>query len=83
MRNKVTYVIAAIVGLILLRAEILQAAPMACNGEQKVCIANCTKSTAGSATGACIANCNARQSMCKQTGCWDNGIKRYCGLLRQ
>lgn len=83
MTCKFIYAIAAIVGLVLLCAETMQAAPMACNGEQKVCIANCTKSTAGSATGTCIANCNARQSMCKQTGCWDNGVNRYCGLLRQ
>ena len=83
MSYKAIYAISAIVGFVLLCAEAMQAAPMACNGEQKVCIANCTKSTAGSATGACIANCNARQSMCKQTGCWDNGVNRYCGLLRQ
>lgn len=83
MASKFIYAIAAIVGLVLLCAETMQAAPMACNGEQKVCIASCTKSTAGPATGACIANCNARQTMCKQTGCWDNGVNRYCGLLRQ
>jgi hypothetical protein len=83
MASKFIYAIAAIVGLVLLCAETMQAAPMACNGEQKVCIASCTKSTTGPATGACIANCNARQTMCKQTGCWDNGINRYCGLLRQ
>ena len=83
MTGKVIYAVAAIVALILSCAETTQAAPMACNGEQKVCIANCTKTTAGSATGACIANCNARQMMCKQTGCWDNGVNRYCGLLRQ
>jgi len=83
MASKFIYAIAAIVGLVLLCAETMQAAPMACNGEQKVCIASCTKSTAGPVTGACIANCNARQTMCKQTGCWDNGVNRYCGLLRQ
>ena len=83
MTCKFIYAMAAIAGLVLLYAETLPAAPMACNAEQKVCIANCTKSTAGSATGTCIANCNTRQSMCKQTGCWDNGVNRYCGLLRQ
>ena len=80
---KLVYAIAAIVGLVLLLAESTMAAPMACNGEQKVCIANCKKITAGLTVGDCIANCNARQSMCKQTGCWDNGVNRYCGLSRQ
>jgi hypothetical protein len=83
MSYKAIGAIAAIVGFVLLCVAPMQAAPMACNGEQKVCIANCNKSPAGSATGVCIANCNARQSMCKQTGCWDNGVNRYCGLLRQ
>jgi hypothetical protein len=83
MTGKFIYTMAACVGLVLLCAETMQAAPMACNGEQKVCIVNCTKTTAGSATGICIANCNARQAMCKQTGCWDNGVNRYCGLSRQ
>jgi hypothetical protein len=73
---------AVAVALYLLGSQMTFAAPMLCSGEQKTCIAACQKNPP-TLVGDCIANCRARTNYCKQTGCWDNGSKRYCGLLRQ
>lgn len=71
---------AAVVGLGLLCAQAAVAEPMRCSAEQKLCVANCTKSADHP---TCLANCGRRQFMCVRTGCWDNGVRPYCGLLRQ
>ena len=82
MISKIVNAIAVIVALYLFAAQGAIAAPMLCSGEQKTCIAACQKSP-HALIGDCIANCRTRFNYCRQTGCWDNGIKRYCGLLRQ
>ena len=82
MRYKILNAIAIVVGLYLFSAQTALAAPMLCSGEQKTCIAVCQRNPLA-LIGDCIANCRTRFNYCRQTGCWDNGIKRYCGLLRQ
>ena len=82
MRYTIFNAIAIVVGLYLFSAQTALAAPMLCSGEQKTCIAVCQRNPLA-LIGDCIANCRTRFNYCRQTGCWDNGIKRYCGLLRQ
>jgi len=82
MRFTIRNAIAAAVALYLFGSQVVRAAPMLCSGEQKTCIATCQKNSRA-LVGDCIADCRARTNYCKQTGCWDNGSKRYCGLLRQ
>jgi hypothetical protein len=82
MTVKILVILAAIVAPYLFGAQPAPAEPMKCSGEQKTCIASCQKYPRA-LVGDCIANCRARTNYCKQTGCWDNGVKRYCGLLRQ
>jgi hypothetical protein len=59
------------------------AAPMRCSGEETTCITGCKKSADRASIPTCITNCGIRQSLCKKTGCWDSGIQKYCGLLKQ
>jgi len=59
------------------------AAPLRCSDEEKACIVICAKTNDPRKPSACITNCQARQAICRQSGCWDNGAQRYCGLLRQ
>jgi hypothetical protein len=73
---------AAAIALDLSSAQVALAAPMLCSGEQKTCIAACQRNPRA-VIGDCIANCRARFNYCRQTGCWDNGKNRYCGLGRQ
>jgi hypothetical protein len=61
----------------------LSAAPLRCSDEEKACIVICAKTNDLRKPSSCVSNCQARQSVCRQTGCWDNGAQRYCGLLRQ
>jgi hypothetical protein len=82
MNHKVLFAI-AIAGLFSFYPPATQAQPMRCSGEQQVCISNCNKNPNRAFASNCIANCRARQSVCKQTGCWDSGTNKYCGLTRQ
>ncbi len=59
------------------------AAALTCSTEQQVCITLCNQNPNKPAVPTCIANCRTRQANCRQTGCWDNGINRYCNLTRQ
>ncbi|MFZ0623717.1 MAG: hypothetical protein WAM76_17165 [Pseudolabrys sp.] len=59
------------------------AAPMRCSGEQTACITSCKKNPDRSMLSICITNCGLRQSVCMKTGCWDSGIQKYCGVLKQ
>jgi hypothetical protein len=68
---------------ILLCAEPATAAPMRCSDEAQTCITICAKTNDPKKPTACVSNCQARQAQCRQTGCWDDGTRRYCGLLRQ
>jgi hypothetical protein len=60
-----------------------QAAAMRCSNEEKTCIAACNKNAPKAALPACITTCGHRKAVCMRSGCWDNGMQRYCGLLRQ
>jgi hypothetical protein len=73
----------ALCGLCLLCGEATVAAPMRCSGEQKTCLAACNKSQDRSSISTCLTNCGFRQSLCMKTGCWDTGLQKYCGLLKQ
>ena len=61
----------------------VQADPVRCSNEAKSCTAACGALPGGQRTSACITTCQARMAACRQTGCWDSGSFRYCGLLRQ
>jgi hypothetical protein len=83
MRSKILCAISAVTGLYFLGAQAVMAQPMRCSGEEKTCIAICMKSTNRSYVANCITGCHTRLSICKQTGCWESGTRRYCGLTRQ
>jgi hypothetical protein len=74
---------AVLIGLGLLCIEAAIAAPMRCSGEQKTCTAICNKSLDRGSISTCVTNCGLRQSLCMKTGCWDSGVQKYCGLLKQ
>jgi len=57
--------------------------PVRCSNEAKTCTAACGTLPDRQRTSACITTCQARMASCRQTGCWDSGSFRYCGLLRQ
>jgi hypothetical protein len=76
-------VVAAVIVLGLLWPQTALAVPMRCSGEQTTCIANCKKNPDRSFLSVCVTNCGARQSICMKTGCWDSGVQKYCGLLKQ
>jgi len=63
-------------------AQQAQSAPMMCSSEQRSCLAACQKNPPALIAN-CISNCRAYFNYCRSTGCWDNDINRYCGLLRQ
>jgi hypothetical protein len=81
--RKAAMLLAALLGLSLLSSVPGSSAPMRCSGEQKTCMANCSKSRDRSSISICLTNCGMRQSACLKTGCWDSGPQRYCGLLKQ
>jgi hypothetical protein len=60
-----------------------RAEPVRCGNEAKACTSACGSLRDRQSTSACINACQARMASCRQTGCWDNGSFRYCGLLRQ
>jgi hypothetical protein len=83
MSRKLIHALVTAAALTLLAAQAAPAAPMKCSGEQKACATACQKTVNPALLAQCIADCQTRQKYCRQTGCWDNGISRYCGLLRQ
>ena len=56
--------------------------PMKCTGEYNVCMANCVK-VIGATFPSCKTNCRDRQKACLLSGCWNTGMKTYCGLQKQ
>ncbi|MGH6727364.1 MAG: hypothetical protein ACREB8_12590 [Pseudolabrys sp.] len=82
MSFKIVNAMAAVTVLVLAGTQPAPADSLKCSDEQKACITICQKNPRA-LVGDCIANCRTRTNFCKKTGCWDNGIKRYCGLLRQ
>jgi hypothetical protein len=81
MSRRINYAVAAI-ALCLLAAPAI-AAPMKCSGEQQTCNTVCLKAVNPALQAQCIADCHARLNYCRQTGCWDSGTSRYCGLMRK
>jgi len=75
--------ILAALTVVLSFATAAHADAVRCSNEQKTCIAACGSLPAQTRVSACISYCQARMNSCRQTGCWDNGSSRYCGLLRQ
>jgi hypothetical protein len=73
----------AIAALLLFVTATANADPVRCSNEQKNCVTACGSLPVQTRVSACISFCQARMSSCRQTGCWDNGSSRYCGLLRQ
>ena len=83
-RKAKTLTVAAIVSAgaaLVLLAPAARAEPMKCSGEANACSTNCKK-MARTAVSICLTNCGVRQSVCMKTGCWDNGVQRYCGLAK-
>lgn len=76
--------LAAAVALIavLAGAPAAQAEPMKCSNEAKTCSTNCKKVARGPVN-VCLTNCGVRASYCLKTGCWDDGVQRFCGLSKQ
>ena len=83
MKSKITYAIAASVGLYLFGLQVVLAQPMRCSGERNTCLTNCKKNLDPTVASRCAQFCHASQSICMRTGCWDNGTSRYCGLTKQ
>ena len=81
MTGKSKYLLAA--GLFLLAAQAGRAEPMKCSGENKTCLSVCSKMTVPAVLAACLDNCRSVKKSCLQTGCWNNGSSRYCGLMKQ
>ncbi|MDP2408969.1 MAG: hypothetical protein Q8M26_01655 [Pseudolabrys sp.] len=75
--------LAAAATLYLAAVPAAEAQPMRCSAEEQACIAICNKHSNRTLIPNCIAACRARMSSCRQTGCWDSGTTRYCGLTRQ
>jgi hypothetical protein len=81
--TRIVVAVATLAAVSLPRLQPSFAAPMRCSGEETVCITGCKKSTDRALIPTCITNCGLRQSVCKKTGCWDSGVQKYCGLLKQ
>lgn len=56
---------------------------MKCSDEQKACLTICNGIANGAKKTACITDCSQRRAACLTTGCWNNGVKMYCDLLRR
>jgi hypothetical protein len=82
-RHKIVTGVIALLGIALLCAQTVRAAPMRCSGEESICISSCKKNPDKSTLSICVTNCGVRNAMCKKTGCWDSGTQKYCGLLKQ
>ena len=83
MTARLLVALAAAATLYLAAAPAAEAQPMRCSAEEQACIAICNKHSNRTLIPNCIAACRARMSSCRQTGCWDSGTNRYCGLTRQ
>ena len=75
--------VAAAAVMFLVCAEATVAEPLRCGGEHQACVSSCTKLGDPAATRICLTNCAQRQATCVRTGCWDDGTRTYCGLLRR
>jgi hypothetical protein len=68
---------------VLFLAATARAEPVRCSNELKACVAACGALPPGQRSSPCNTACQVRMNVCRQTGCWDKGGSRYCGLLRQ
>jgi len=83
VKHQAIRAIAAAAAMLLLCHEAALADAVRCSNEQKACVTACVKPNDPASTRVCITNCAQRQVVCRRTGCWDNGTRTYCGLLRQ
>ncbi|HZP79180.1 MAG TPA: hypothetical protein VFB45_23795 [Pseudolabrys sp.] len=58
------------------------AAPATCSNEYNACIVSCMQ-VVGAKPLACKTTCRDRQKACMISGCWNTGMKTYCGLSKQ
>lgn len=70
-------------GLVLISCGIAAAATMSCGSEYRACIQVCGKAATQATLNPCLSACNARQTYCSHTGCWNDGTANYCGLQRK
>ncbi|HVV60738.1 MAG TPA: hypothetical protein VHD14_03170 [Pseudolabrys sp.] len=82
MKPSIVLSAAAVAGL-LWSAAPAYAAPMKCSDEHKACVAGCAKLANRNDIPVCVTNCHARNSICMHSGCWNNGVNRYCNYLRK
>jgi hypothetical protein len=82
-RDSLVTTIAVAAALYALGGQPASADAMRCSSELKACISNCTKIQKRDAAAACVTNCRTRSFSCARTGCWDDGVRKYCGLMRQ
>jgi hypothetical protein len=83
MTHKIIAALALIAALGALAPRAALAAPMLCSGEEKTCLAACTKFSDHTFVANCVTNCRTSGAYCMRTGCWANGSSRYCGILRK
>jgi hypothetical protein len=75
-------IVAAAAAIVFLFCAESIAEPLRCAGEHQACVASCTK-LGDPSKRICVTNCAQRQAACVRTGCWDDGTRNYCGLLRR
>lgn len=80
MSLKLTGALAAII--LLLACGSSYADPLKCTDEAKACMKTCVH-LPGATLATCQTSCRDRQKDCMRTGCWNNGVKNYCGLSKQ
>jgi hypothetical protein len=56
--------------------------PMKCSNQETTCATNCKKAARGPVT-VCLTQCGARASYCMKTGCWNDGVRTFCGLAKR
>ena len=84
MKAKAGYVAVALAAIVLsLNSGPAVAAAMDCGGQTKTCLANCAAIRGRPEFPLCVKDCQARQTFCMRTSCWNDGPTRYCGLLRR
>ncbi len=73
---------AAAIAVVLLAGAAGRADPLKCTDEARACLKTCVQ-LPGATLAACQTSCRDRQKDCMRTGCWNTGVKNYCGLSKQ
>jgi hypothetical protein len=80
MSSNITAALAAVA--LLLACGAGRADPLKCTDEARACLKTCVQ-LPGATLAACQTACRDRQKDCMRTGCWNTGVKNYCGLSKQ